>query len=56
MLCTMFRGKQTKFEPLYARKCHKQLKKPQKRNLTNNSKHMTIVFNCNHFNTIIYTK
>ena len=42
--------KQTKFLPLYARKYQKCLKKPLKRNLARNFKHMTIVFDSNHFN------
>ena len=46
----MFHAKQTKFEPLYARK------KPQKRNIAHNIKHMTNVFDSNLFHTIIYTK
>ena len=44
------------FVPLYARKCQKRLKKPQKRNLARIFKRMTIVFNSNYFKTIIYTK
>ena len=40
----MFRAKQTKFGPLYARKCQKHLKKPKKRNLARKFKHMTIFF------------
>ena len=34
----------------------KRLKKPQKHNLARNLKHITIVYNSNHFNTITYTK
>ena len=55
MLRAKFRAKQTKIEPFYAIKCQKRLKKPQKRNLAHNFKHMRIVFDSNHFNTIIYT-
>ena len=36
------------------RESTKKLKKPQKRNLARNIKHMTIVFDSNHFNTLIY--
>ena len=32
----------------------KTLKKPKKRNLARNIKHMTILFDSNHFNTLIY--
>ena len=34
----------------------KNSKKPQKRNLAHNIKHITNVFDYNNFNTIIYTK
>ena len=34
----------------------KMLKKPQKCNFTRNFKHMNIVFDSYHFNTINYTK
>ena len=50
----MFPGKQTKIELLYARKCLKRLKKPQKHNLACNFRHMTIVFDFNHLNNNIY--
>ena len=56
VFCAKFHGQQTKIEPLYARKCHKRLKKPQKRNLVCHLKNMTIVFDSNDFNMIIYTK
>ena len=37
-------------------KVPKTVKKPQKCNLAHNFKRKTMVFNSNHFNTIIYTK
>ena len=40
----------------FMRESKKILKKPIKSNLARNFKHMTIVFDSNHFNTIIYTK
>ena len=43
MLCAMFHAKQTIFE-LIKRESAKMIKKPQKRNLERNFKHMTIVF------------
>ena len=52
----MFLVKQTMSELLYARKCLKCLKIPQKRNLERNVKHMTNVFDFNHLNTVIYSK
>ena len=52
MLHTKFHAKQPKFEPLYARKCQKRLKKPQTRSLARNFKHMTIFWDSNHFNKI----
>ena len=55
-MCAIFHGKQTKFERFLSEKVPKMLKKPQKRNLALNIKRMTIVFDYNHFNTIIYTK
>ena len=51
-----YRGKQTKFEQFYVRKCQKRLKNLKKHNLACNIKLMTIIFDSNHFNTIIYTK
>ena len=56
VVCAMFRAKQTKYEPYYARKCLKRKTKSQKYNLARNGQHMTIVFNSNLFHTIIYTK
>ena len=38
------------------RESAKKLKKPLKRILAGNIKHMTIVFGSNHFNTILYIK
>ena len=52
----MFRSKQTKFEPLNARKCQKRLKNLKKRNLARHFKHISIVFDSNHFNIITYAK
>ena len=37
-------------------KVPKTLTKPQKRNLARNFKHMTIIYDSNHFNPIIYLK
>ena len=54
VLCAKFHGKQTKFQLLFTRKSLKRLKKPRKRNLVRNFKHMTIVFDSNHFNRITY--
>ena len=56
MFYAEFHGKQTKFQPLFARKCQKRLKKLQYRNLARNFKHTTIVFDYKNFITIIYTK
>ena len=39
-----------------SKKVPKTLKKPQKWNVARNLKHMNIVFDSNHFNTITYTK
>ena len=47
----MFRPYQTKFQPIYARKCQKDLTKPQKRNLACDFKYMTIIFDSIHFST-----
>ena len=44
------------FEPLFAIRCTKLLKKPKKRNLVRKFKHMIIFFDSNHINTIKYTK
>ena len=40
----------------FKRESSKTLKKPQKRNLACKFKHMIIVLDSKHFNTIIYTK
>ena len=54
VLCAMLRAKQTKFELLYAPKCQKSLKTHKIA-----TKHVIsticLIFNSNHFNTIIYT-
>ena len=55
-VCAKFCGKETQFELLYAKKCPKRLKKPEKRNLARNFKHMTIAFDSNHFHRLTYTK
>ena len=52
----MFDAKQTKFDPLYARKLQKHLKNPLKSNLARNIKHMTIFLDSKHFNIAVYTK
>ena len=52
----MFRGKQTGMNNFMRESAKKAKKKLEKCNLARNYKHMTIVFDSNHFNTIIYTK
>ena len=42
VLCPKFRGKQTKFGPLYSRKCKKRFENLNKHNLARNFKHLTI--------------
>ena len=53
MFGAMFRAKQNKFVPENAKKARKKL---EKSNLERNLKHITIVFDSNHYNTIIFTK
>ena len=53
MLGAMFRAKQSNFEQLYAKKELEKQKKHEKSNLARNFKYVTIVFDSNHFNTII---
>ena len=53
----MFHAKQTKFELFYGRKNTKKcFKNVQRANLARKFNDMSIVFNSNHTNTIIYTK
>ena len=56
VMCAKFDAKQTNFEAVYKRKCQKYIKKHKKSNFARIFKNMTIVFDCNHLDTIIYTK